>query len=70
MFDYRKLRGRIKERFGTQDAFAAAMGIGRVSLSQRLNNSLGFSQREILRAAELLEIPTEEIPDYFFRISE
>lgn len=70
VFDYSKLRGRIKERFGTQDRFAAALGIGRVSLSQRLNNSLGFSQEEILRAAELLGIPTEEIPAYFFRVSE
>ena len=69
MFDYSKLRGRIKEKFGTQDRFANALGIGRVSLSQRLNNSLGFSQEEILRAAELLEIPTEEIPAYFFRVS-
>lgn len=70
MLDYRKLKGRIKEKYDTQDRFAKALGIGRVSLSQRLNNNLDFSQKEILRASELLEIPTEEIPAYFFRVSE
>jgi len=65
-FDYNKLRGRIKEIFGTQDKFASALGIGRVSLSQRLNNSLEFSSFEIFKACSLLEIPSEELPIYFF----
>ena len=43
-FDYAKLRGKIKEVYRTQDEFAKALGIGRVSLSQRLNNTLDFSQ--------------------------
>ena len=42
-YDYRKLRGKIKEVCGTQDAFSEKLGIGRVSLSQRLNNQLEFS---------------------------
>ena len=67
-FDYRKLRGKIKEVFGTQDNFAKALGIGRVSLSQRLNNYLDFSQREINKACILLNISKEEIPTYFFTI--
>lgn len=46
-YDYRKLRGKIKEVFGTQDAFAEKLGIGRVSLSKRLTNQLEFSQAEI-----------------------
>ena len=48
MFDYSKLRGRIKEKYDTQDAFADAIGIGRVSLSKRLNNQLEltFSQNK------------------------
>ena len=35
---YDKLRGKIKEVCGTQDMFAEKLGIGRVSLRQRLNN--------------------------------
>lgn len=65
-FDYSRLRGRIKEIFGTQDNFAKALGIGRVSLSQRLNNYLDFSQQEINKAYILLNLSKEDIPKYFF----
>lgn len=65
-WNYAKLRGKIKEIFSTQDAFAEALGIGRVSLSQRLNNVLEFTQEEIFRACELLGISVDDIPDYFF----
>ena len=51
---YDKLRGKIKEVCGTQDAFAEKLGIGRVSLSQRLNNQLEFSQDEIFKPCEIL----------------
>lgn len=66
-FDYSKLRGRIREYYGTEASFAANLGIGRVSLSKRLNNELDFSRIEILRTRDLLNIPTEEIGDYFFK---
>lgn len=66
-FDYRKLRGRIKEKFATEQTFANAMGLGRVSLSGRLNNKMQFTQQEIRRAHEVLEIPACEIPTYFFK---
>lgn len=65
-FDYRRLRGRIKEVCGTQDAYADRIRLGRVSVSQRLNNNLDFSQSEMLRSAEVLGFGTDEIPAYFF----
>ena len=65
MFDYSKLRGRIKEIFGTQDAFADAVGIGRVSMSKRLNNTLEFTQDEMKKSAAVLKFSPEEIPVYF-----
>lgn len=65
-WDYSKLRGRIKEIFGTQDAFADAIGIGRVSLSQRLNCKLEFCQEEMFKACDALCVPYTEIPAYFF----
>ena len=67
-FDYSRLRGKIKEVFGTQDKFAKALGIGRVSLSQRLNNYSDFSQNEINKAYILLNLSKEEIPKYFFTV--
>ena len=65
-FDYSRLRGKIREVFGTEAAFAKALGMGRVSLSQRLNNVLEFSSTEIRKSCALLKISPAEIPDYFF----
>lgn len=66
MFDYAKLRGKIREVFGTQSKFAKAMNLSGVSLSAKLNNTVPFTQPEINRACELLSIPLEFIPVYFF----
>lgn len=65
-FDYSKLCGKIKEVCRTQDEFARRMGLGRVSISMRLNNKLDFSNREIRNACDILGIPKDEIPSYFF----
>lgn len=64
--NYSKLRGRIKEIYNTQNDFARALGIGKVSLSKRLNGKLDFTQSEISKSAELLKIPFESITEYFF----
>jgi hypothetical protein len=68
-YDYSKLRGRIKEKCGTQDKFSEQLGIGRTSLSQRLNNQLEFSQEEMLKSCDILEISREDIPVYFFTVN-
>lgn len=65
-YNYSKLLGKIKEIYDTQEKFALALGIGRVSLSQRLNGKLEFSQNEILKSCELLKIKKKDIPLYFF----
>lgn len=65
-YEYSKLKGRIKEVFGTQEAFAAAMGMSSAVLSARLNNVNNFSQAEIDLACKLLHIPDGEIRSYFF----
>lgn len=67
-FNYSKLRGRIKEKYETQENFAQKMGISRTTLSQKLNNINEFTQQEINKAVELLDLPVEEIPIYFFVI--
>jgi len=66
VFDYSKLRGKIKEVFGTQAEFASKMPMSPVSLSEKLNNKVQFSQKEIDRACVLLQIAKEDIPIYFF----
>lgn len=67
-YNYSKLRGRIREVCGTQDKFSSELGIGRVSLSQRLNNQLEFTQDEIFKACDILKIQKEEISTYFFSL--
>lgn len=67
-FNYSKLRGRIKEKYVTQENFAQKMGVSRTTLSQKLNNINEFTQQEINKAVELLDLPVEEIPIYFFVI--
>lgn len=67
-WEYNKLRGKIKEVCGTQDVFAEKIGIGRVSLSQRLNNQLEFTQNEIYKACDILRIDLEDVSAYFFTL--
>ena len=67
-FDYSKLKGKIREVFNTQSAFAEAMGMSTTSLSAKLNNKIVFSQNEIENAVKLLKIKKEEIPAYFFTL--
>lgn len=65
-YDYRKLRGRIKERFGTQSAFAKAMGLSDVSVSNKLNNNVEWGQEEIEKSVIALDIAYTDIHSYFF----
>lgn len=65
-YDYSRLRGKIKEKCGTESKFAELMGMCRVSLSKRLNNMLEFSQGEMIRACKILEIDFSLIHLYFF----
>lgn len=66
MFDFSKLRGRIKEVFGTEKAFAEAMEIPASGISARLNGLVHFDGPEMHRAKELLGITDEEFVVYFF----
>lgn len=65
-YDYSKLRGRIREKFKTQSNFAMALGIGTVSLSQKLNCKSEFTQDEINLCIQLLKLNQRDIPSYFF----
>lgn len=55
-YNFDKLKGKIKEKFNTQNDFAVALGIAPNTLSAKLNNQFDFSSNEISKAVELLEI--------------
>ena len=63
---YAKLRGRIKEKFGTNASFAEALGMDSSSLSAKLNNGSPWKREEIELACELLGIPIDKVHLYFF----
>lgn len=68
VFDYSRLRGKIKEVCNTEDEFSRQINLGRVSLSKRLNNKLYFTQDEIIKSCEVLGIGESSIPSYFFAV--
>ena len=63
---YQKLRGRIVEKFGTQEAFCKELGISSVTMSSRMTGKTGFTYNDIIEWSSLLDIPTEEIGEFFY----
>ena len=68
MFDYSKLYGKIKEVFGTQEAFAEAMEMSRTAINARLTQSVEWKSPEIAKACEVLRIPLCNAHEYFFSL--
>lgn len=65
-FDYSKLRGRIREKCGTNSNFAAQLGCSDNTLSAKLNHLSEFDQTEIVKSLRILELSVKDIPAYFF----
>lgn len=61
-----KLRGRIREIYGTQENFASALGVSKVSLSHKLTGQAPWKQSEIVKACDLLKIDARNVCAYFF----
>lgn len=66
--DYSKLRGRIREKFHTEKAFAEAFGCSAGAMSMKLNNKTNWTQDGIFRACQLLDIPDNQVNEYFFTL--
>lgn len=64
---YPKLRGAIREKYGTQSAFATALGMNKTTLVKKLAGKVEFKIDEVQTAIELLGIPREQIGEYFFK---
>ena len=66
LYKYKKLRGRIIEKFETQEKFAKEVGISETALSKKMQCKTGISQSDICLWSKLLEIKPEEYGAYFF----
>lgn len=65
-FNYNKLKSKTIEKYGTQREFAKAFGITNIALSRKLNNQSRFSTDDIIVIVDMLDIPENEITEYFF----
>ncbi len=65
-FDYSKLRGLIREKIGTQNDFANAIGISSTALYDRLANRVPFTQQEMKKTIKVLDVPASMINVIFF----
>ena len=65
-FDYAKLKGRIIEKCGSQKAFADKLGITEATMTSKLAGSTYFSQNEIIRSMDILDIEPGSVTAYFF----
>lgn len=67
-FDFDKVRGRIREKLGSEAKFAEMIGTSTTSLSAKFNNKSDFTASEIIRACDedVLDIPLDEIGINFF----
>jgi transcriptional regulator with XRE-family HTH domain len=62
---YKKLRGKIREKFCVHEAFSEAMGMSPTTLSSKLNGKTEWTRQEIVKACELLDIPLAKAFEYF-----
>ena len=67
-FDYSKLKGRITEKCGTQKAFAELLGITEGTLTSKLLGYTHFTQDEIFRSLDILDIEHNKVMLYFFTV--
>lgn len=66
LYSYRKLKGRITELYGTQAAFAKALGLSVNSVSKKLTGKTKFSQSDVEKWAKLLNISKTEYGEFFY----
>lgn len=61
-----KLKNKIIDVYGTQQAFAKALGVSVSSVSRFINGSRAWRGETVIKAAKLLGIDGNEIDVYFF----
>lgn len=64
-YSYDRLRGRIIEKYGTQEKFAEKLGLSSNSMSKKMNGKTGFSQKDIVEWSKLLDIKKQSTVNIF-----
>ena len=66
IYDYSMLRGRIREKLGTEGAYASKIGRTQNYLTAVFNGRSFFSQKDITSGADVLEIEPKDIGAFYF----
>ena len=61
-----RVREAIRIKYGTLQQFASVSGIKYCSLVRKLSNKSEFTRIEMEHCCELLDIPVQQIWEYFF----
>ena len=64
---YAALRGRIVEKYGTQQDFCEALGVSQTSVSKKMSGKAGFSQKDIKLWCKLLDINLGDVGRFFYK---
>lgn len=64
--DYNRLRGRIIEKYGSQGGFAKALNTTEQTITGKLTGKTQFSQSDIIRWCDALDITAASVGRYFF----
>ncbi len=64
--NYSKLRGRIKEKLGTEGSFAKAIGRSQNYITKVFQGKSFFTQADVCKSADILGIDQDDIGLYFF----
>lgn len=66
--DYSRLKGRIVEKCGSNQAFSNAMGWAQKTNTAKLTGRASWTQADILKACDILDIALQDIQSYFFTL--
>lgn len=66
MIPYPKLRGRMVEKGVSQRKLAEVLGISITAMSNKMRGVAGFSQGDIVKICETLDIALDDIGSYFY----
>ena len=65
-YNFQRLKGRIKEYYGTQNNFAKELGVTKQCLSRKLKNKSKFGYDEVTFMIDKLHIRPDEVQAIFF----
>ena len=66
MFDYQRLKMKIKSVYKTQSRMAEAIGISRSTLNLKLSGKSEWGQYEMFKVLRLLDEPLDRLEMYFY----